>query len=285
LSKNLSGDDDDDDDDVAMAELNKLMQENKAENEKLFGALLRPSPSTDANEKTTNATPLKPTNTPTRTVDSSKEALAGLSPGVLKENLPELEGDTIVVDAGGPKVRATSLGRVRKSNSISRKTAETGEVTESKAQDISIHRGLSMEETESKTTTVAPVASMSTGVGEKTTAVAPIADMGTGQTPIVAMHEIQQPKQAAVEPAAVLQAIALEAMASQGSGPQPDPLKEHCSFIASGFREVLDTEKLIHLARPEQQALTQDIKAVLDTALRHLEGDLAWVFKQHGSGI
>jgi hypothetical protein len=284
LSKNLSGGDDDDD--VAMAELNKLMQENKAENEKLFGALQRPSPSTDANEKITNATTLKPMNTPTRTVDSSKEALAGLSPGVLKENLPELEGDTIVVDAEGPRVLATSLGRVRISNSIPGKTAETGGVTKSKAQDISIHRDISMEETESKTTTVAPVASMSTGVGEKTTVVAPIANMGTGQAPIVAMHEIQQPKQAAVvEPAAVLQAIALEAMASQGSGPQLDPLKEHCRFIATGFREVLDTEKLVHLARPEQQALTQDIKAVLDTALRHLEGDLAWVFKQHGSGI
>jgi hypothetical protein len=250
-----------------MAELNKLMQENKAENEKLFGALPRLSPSTDANEKITNATTPKPTNTPTRTVDSSKEALASLAPGVLKENVPELEGDTIVVDAGGPKVRATSLGHVRKPNSISRKTAETDEVTKSKAQDVSIHRGLSMEETESKT-------------------VAPIADMGTGQAPIVAMHEIQQPKQAAVvEPAVVLQATALEAMASQGSGPQPDPLKEHCSFIATGFREVLDTEKLVNLARPEQQALTQDIKAVLNTALRHLEGDLVWVFMQHGSGI
>jgi hypothetical protein len=275
LSKNLSGDDDDD---VAMAKLNKLMQENKAENEKLFGTFPPLSPSTDANEKITNATTPKPTNSPTRTVDASKEALAGLSPGILKENLPGLEGNTIVVDAGGSKVRATSLGPVRKPNiknpipplkSTARKTAETGEVTKSKAQDVSIHNGLSMEEAEPKTTTVAPVA-----------------DMGTGQAPIVAMHEIQQPKQAVVvEPAAALQATALEAMASQGSGPQPDPLKEHCSFIATGFREVLDTEKLVNLARPEQQALTQDIKAVFDTALRHLEGDLVWVFKQHGSGV
>jgi hypothetical protein len=276
LSKNLSGDDDDDD--VAMAKLNKLMQENKAENEKLFGTFPPLSPSTDANEKITNAITPKPTISPTRTVDASKEALAGLSPGILKENLPGLEGNTIVVDAGGPKVRATSLGPVRKPNiknpipplkSTARKTAETGEVTKSKAQDVSIHNGLSMEEAEPKTATVAPVA-----------------DMGTGQAPIVAMHEIQQPKQAVVvEPAAALQATALEAMASQGSGPQPDPLKEHCSFIATGFREVLDTEKLVNLARPEQQALTQDIKAVFDTALRHLEGDLVWVFKQHGSGI
>ena len=278
-----------------MAELNKLMQENKAENEKLFGTFPPLSPSTDANEKITNAITSKPTISPTRTVDASKEALAGLSPGILKENLPGLEGNTIVVDAGGPKVRATSLGPVRKPNiknpipplkSTARKTAETGEVTKSKAQDVSIHNGLSMEEAEPKTTTVAPVASMSTEVGAKTTAVAPIADMGTGQAPIVAIHEIQQPKQAVVvEPAAALQATALEAMASQGSGPQPDPLKEHCSFIATGFREVLDTEKLVHLARPEQQALTQDIKAVFDTALRHLESDLVWVFKQHGSGI
>lgn len=278
-----------------MAELNKLMQENKAENEKLFGTFPPLSPSTDANEKITNTITPKPTISPTRTVDASKEALAGLSPGILKENLPGLEGNTIVVDAGGPKVRATSLGPVRKPNiknpipplkSTARKTAETGEVTKSKAQDVSIHNGLSMEEAEPKTTTVAPVASMSTEVGAKTTAVAPIADMGTGQAPIVAMHEIQQPKQAVVvEPAAALQATALEAMASQGSGPQPDPLKEHCSFIATGFREVLDTEKLVNLARPEQQALTQDIKAVFDTALRHLEGDLVWVFKQHGSGI
>lgn len=277
MSKNLSGDDDDDDD-VAMAKLNKLMQENKVENEKLFGTFPPLSPSTDANEKITNAITPKPTISPTRTVDASKEALAGLSPGILKENLPGLEDNTIVVDAGGPKVRATSLGPVRKPNiknpipplkSTARKTAETGEVTKSKAQDVSIHNGLSMEEAEPKTTTVAPVA-----------------DMGTGQALIVAMHEIQQPKQAVVvEPAAALQATALEAMASQGSGPQPDPLKEHCSFIATGFREVLDTEKLVNLARPEQQALTQDIKAVFDTALRHLEGDLVWVFKQHGPGI
>jgi hypothetical protein len=271
------------DDDTQIGALNKLMEENRVENKKLFGTFERLSPSRNANEEIVNAVTPKSTSTPNPTVDDFKKILAGLSPGALKENLFGLEGEIIVVDAGRPQPRATSRGPIRRSRTrkttrsasplkSTAKNTETSEGTKSKAQGLFVQNGTSVEETVPKTKSMAPVA--------------PFALMRPDQAPVADMHTTQQPEpSSAVKEPASFQSPPNEDTAPQSAGIQPDRFNGHLDYITSGLREVLNTQRLYDLARPDQVGLAQDLQAVFDTTLRHLETDIAWSFMKHGVHI
>jgi hypothetical protein len=286
-----------------MAKLNDIMRENEIENEKLFGAAFkRRSQSTafpnEEIESTFNSKAFDPTHTvllksnevlfnsktatPGHSGDVSQDALASLSPGVLKQSLPGLEGDTIIVDARALKERST--GRDLPAESMAKSTtrnllqvkgisstapAKTCEVTQPKSQGIDVRNNPRMSQ-----------------AGLPTKSIPPIPLMMSGQATTAAVSNVQQPELAVVhEMGASVQETVPKSIALQAHRPQPDRFKEHCAYISGGLSEVLNTQSLFDLARPDQVGLAQDLHAVFETTLRHLDADIRWVFTKHGDGI
>jgi hypothetical protein len=73
------------------------------------------------------------------------------------------------------------------------------------------------------------------------------------------------------------------AAAGQGAPLQEGGLREHCSNIQEILKDFMD-RGLVKLARPCQQALVDDLRAVFITTMRHLEADIDFVFKKDGNG-
>jgi hypothetical protein len=202
-----------------------------------------------------------------------------LASAILKEN--STDGDTIVVDVKGARskslypIQTSQIKRAIRSFSPVKATARKASINRKqrkvKAQDFDIHTDSNVE------------------VGPKTTVIAPVAEVAqmlSGGSPTAPMYGNQQPEPVtAVNQAASLQSTTRQAIALQISGVQGGRFKEHCDFISSGLRDVLDTQRLFDLARPDQLPLALDLQVVFDTAIRHLEGDLAYVFKKHGADV
>lgn len=269
-----------------MAELNKIMLERKMANEKLFGKTFPDSTAfvgfdgkdnktvfESNTQEHTQAVTLKDKKAMFSSMISkfaprgvSKETLASLSPGVLKQNLPGLEGDTIIVAAPTNQTQTTATRASPSNTTFKKATVDDNKPTNSRTQDVNIQNGLGIEE------------------AQQNDAVALVAPMMSSQARPANMPTIEQTEPgSAVEDASILPSTALQAMALQASDSRPDPLKQHCGFIATGFSEVLDTQQLTNLARPDQQAMVNDLKMVFDAAMRHLEVDITYVFKKHGS--
>ncbi len=148
-----------------------------------------------------------------------------------------------------------------------RKVALSGEAKKSQTS-LDIHAGSDVE------------------VGPKTTLVAPVVTTISEQALTAPVYENQHTESSSAngQSAAALQEIAIVATHALSSGTQADRFKEHCDFISGGLKDVLDTQRLFDLARPDQLPLAQDLQAVFEIAMRHLEADLAYVFKKHGAG-
>ncbi|KAE9379326.1 hypothetical protein N431DRAFT_326853 [Stipitochalara longipes BDJ] len=314
---------DDSTDDTAqkLAVLKAIMNENRIENQKLFGEAL-PKITTSAtifpneveatlnlDKPTTPATSEKGlscnSKIPTLAPSVAKEALASLTPGELEVVIPGLEGDTMVVDMGMYQKRAQRLSPVRRANvkratqsfspvmSPQRDATGDQETPNPKVSGFSIHDSVARA-TAPKSTSVAPTANMGPGQASRVTEINTADAMGQNVTvdPSSSIMEgIQQSEPAIANEAitvpqpSLLQAMAIDATAIQRSNPPSDRLKEHCGWISHGLREVLNTQKLYDLASLDQLGLAQDLQAVFETTMRHLEGDIAWVFKQHGANI
>jgi hypothetical protein len=78
-------------------------------------------------------------------------------------------------------------------------------------------------------------------------------------------------------------AYAIAAAAGKGALLQECGLREHCKNIQEILRDFMN-QGLVKLARPDQQALVDDLRAVFANTMRHLEADIDWVFKNDGSG-
>jgi len=218
--------------------------------------------------------------TPTLAPPVSKESLATLNPGELEIAIPGLEGNTMVVDVNAAKhhkgakrlspVRRPNVQRARESSSSIMSSSQS-DGTEDCNTPKSKSNGCSIHDPEAETTT------------QKLASVAPIANMGL--VPSAAEKSIQPVETEIADEASVVPQLSLlQTMATKADDPT-DHFKEHCGWISHGLREVLDTRKLYNLARPDQVGLAQDLNAVFETTMRHLESDIAWAFKKHGANI
>lgn len=261
------------------------MTSEKAENDKFFGSKLPKLVSYTAfnrgeHEKLFNSnTPKLPPVVVNESESPFKANNPMLASAMLEEN--NADEDTIVVDVEGARsksldpIQTSQIKRATRSLSPVKVTARKGPINreqrKAKVQDFNIHPDSNVE------------------VGPKTTVVAPVADVAqmlSGGAPTAPMNGNQQSEPAsAVDQATSLQSTARQAIALQTSGIQGGRFKEHCDFISSGLRDVLDTQRLFDLAHPDQLPLALDLQVVFDTAIRHLEGDLAYVFKKHGADI
>ena len=61
---------------------------------------------------------------------------------------------------------------------------------------------------------------------------------------------------------------------------EENPLKGFVSQLPSKVGELLDLEKILDLAGPEQTSTYLGLKSVFETTIRHLEQDIAFVFQK-----
>ena len=295
------------------------MDHNKVENAKMFGTATTPpneaTPPVEAEEELTQDK-IAPTVTMngnyaefklslfTTTLPPAvpKQTLATLNPGELELSLPGLEGSTMVVDVDAAKNQkcAKRLSPIRRSNTkqtprSSSPMSSQSDRTEEANTPLVKSNGFSTHNPEAKTTvpkpsTVAPIANMGLAQSATERSVQQVQTTNTRKqmapisAPASLMEGIQQSEPAITDEATIVPQPSLpQTMPAQGVAPT-DRLSEHCAWISHGLREVLETEKLKVLARPDQRGLAQDLYSVFETTIRHLEGDIAWVFKKHGAG-
>lgn len=177
--------------------------------------------------------------------------------------------DTIVVDVEGARARsldaATAVSKVKQSNKEIKLTRSESPVrtTGRKATSKKISSSII------KTAGTAPIATMVSGRAQETPMQGP--GMSAG------IRKMTDSKNAATEVSSL-----------QGSSRDANRLKRHCESVAAQVGTLLGTEALADMAdwaSPKEQALAQDLKVTFETTMRHLESDIAYIFKKHGGGL
>lgn len=197
------------------------------------------------------------------------------------ENLVTDNGDTIIVDVTGRQARSQSEGqiqtlKVKRTRSASLKStlgtalAEGQPFEKSKAR-FDIHHDSNIEQTTSKAIARAPTADMLTKMDDFPL----LTGTSSARVPQTQIYNHPEPKQSAN----ILAAVDTASLQIN----RPDGLREHCSIIRGEMRDVMDPQELSEHASPNQQALVEDLKTVFASTMRHLEADLDWVFKKHGT--
>jgi hypothetical protein len=196
-----------------LAALNKIMETNRKENEKLFNA-----------------------NTP--------------------KIAPVDDSDTIIVDVGARQVRLQSQGPLHPL-----KVKRTRSASPLKSMPRKAHAEYQPfgKSNLSKDNIPTP------------------AGTSPARVPTAQMHSLPEPKDSTT--------ILADAVAAAAAGQalEGHSLREHCNNIQEVLKHFMN-QGLSQLAGPDQQTLTEDLKIVFTTTMRHLEADIDWAFKKNGTG-